>query len=131
MGLSDERPDPRTEDPKMCDQTTETETVTCDGCEAEISVDLYDANDGLCPVCLAETFVCEDCAGRCHQSDAHPALKTYCEACGDSKLEAEAEEWLDALKDEARDLLEAIVESEDLDAITKAVKALKRLQAKS
>jgi hypothetical protein len=114
----------------VCDQTTKAETVTCDGCEAEIRVDLYDANDGLCPVCLAETFVCEDCEGRCHQSDAHPALKTYCQACGDSKEEEIAQERLDAAKKAAQEAFDTILDTDDLTVILKALDVLKKITPK-
>ncbi|MFI5458966.1 MAG: hypothetical protein ACHRXM_26355 [Isosphaerales bacterium] len=100
----------------------------CDGCEAEITDEWYEANDGLCPACLAETFVCRGCEGRTHRTGAHSVVKTHCETCGDELLEERRQARHDKATEEARELLEAIIELDDLDAIFKAVKALKKLQ---
>jgi hypothetical protein len=121
--------DQRTEIETDEDETEEAETVTCDGCEAEISVDLYDENDGLCPVCLAETFVCEGCEGRTHQDDARATVKTCCEACGDSRLETEKAEALEATGEELQELVDTLVGNDDLDVLKRAVQALKGLTA--
>jgi hypothetical protein len=119
----------------VCDQKTEieatdedeTETVTCDGWEAEIAQDLYDENEGLCPVCLAETFVCEDCEGRCDRTDAHATVTKCCEACGDSRIETEAAEALEAATEELQGLVDELVGLDDIDVLKKAIAALKRL----
>jgi hypothetical protein len=125
----------------MTDETTttiETETddapemTTCDGCECPITEEQYDANDGagLCEACLAETFVCKDCEGRVHHTDAHSVLKNRCEACGDAKVEERRQERHDKATEEARELLEALVDLGDLAVIRRAVAILKRLQPK-
>ena len=105
----------------------ENEAMQCDGCEVEISVELYDANDGLCEACLAETFICKGCEGRTHKTDAHAVVKSRCEVCGDELLEERRQERLDAAAEAARDLLEAIIDLDDLAVVKKALSALKRI----
>lgn len=106
--------------------TTE-ELTTCDECETEMSLVTFDRNDGLCGECLAKTFVCEACGERTPKSDAHPDILTHCESCGDSAIEAQHEERLDAASDQLRELVESIIDGADLDVIAKALKSLKRL----
>jgi hypothetical protein len=109
---------------------TEIEMTTCDACECEITEEQHEDHDGLCPACLAETFICRDCEGRTLKTDAHATVKGHCEACGDAKLEDRRQERFDAAAESARDLLEALIDLDDLAAVKKAVAALKRLQPK-
>jgi hypothetical protein len=107
--------------------TTAEDLVTCDECETEISEAVYDAGDGLCPTCLARTFVCEECSERVSKSDAHPDIAGLCESCGDSAIEAQHEERLDAAAETLRELVEEIIGNADLDVMARALKSLKRL----
>ena len=107
--------------------TTAEELITCDECETEISEAAYDAGDGLCPTCLARTFICEECSERTPKSDAHPDILSHCQCCGDSAIEAQHEARLDAASDQLRDLVEEVIGLSDLDVIAKAIKSLKRL----
>ena len=104
--------------------------TTCDGCNKAISEELHDANDGLCADCLAETFICKGCEGRTHQTDAHTVVKTRCETCGDELLEECRQARLDAAAESARELLEAIIESDDLAVLRKALALLRKLKPK-
>ena len=74
----------------------DTEYTWCDHCRESITQEAYDANDGLCETCKAETFVCKGCEGRTHRTNAHTTVKTPCEACGDELLEERRQERLDA-----------------------------------
>jgi hypothetical protein len=110
---------------------TETDDlVTCDGCDAEMSESLYDASNGMCDACHSRRFECRECNEITLKSDAHPTHKTLCESCGDSKVEADRQEALDKAADELRELAEAIIESDDLTAVRKALAALKKLTPK-
>jgi hypothetical protein len=104
--------------------------IPCDGCENEITDELYDANDGLCAKCLAKTFVCEECQERTARTDAHMTHGSLCEGCGDAKDEEIAEERLTAAKEAAQEAFDAILETGDLAVILKALAALKRLAPK-
>jgi hypothetical protein len=101
--------------------------VTCDECDRTIPAAEYDAGDGLCAACLALHFTCAECGERTRKADAHPRLPGHCRDCGAETLEAWHQETLDAASDELRELAEAIIDAEDLDAIMRAVEALKRL----
>jgi hypothetical protein len=111
--------------------TTETdddqEWTHCDECLDSVTVDDYDAGDGLCPACLAKTFVCEECEERTSQTDAHKTHTTRCESCGDSQDEEIAEERLTAAKEAAQEAFDAILDTDELAVILKALAALKRL----
>jgi hypothetical protein len=118
----------------MTAEPTETETdddtqewTNCDDCLDSVTVDDYDAGDGLCPACLAKTFVCEECEERTSQTDAHKTHGTLCEGCGDSRAEELASEALDTAKEELQALVDEILEHDDINAITAAVAALKPL----
>jgi hypothetical protein len=113
------------------DDDDEPETTTCDFCDGEITQAVYNAGDGLCQTCIDTTIVCEECSDRINKTDVHATHTTLCEGCGDSRAEELATETIDAARDEARELLESILEGEDLDAIRKAIKSLKRLAPKS
>jgi hypothetical protein len=106
------------------------EMTTCDHCGDPISVELYDAGDGLCEGCAATTFICEDCEERTFTEDVHKTHATLCESCGDSKDEKIAQEALDAAKEAAQEAFDAILDSDDLAVITKALTALKKLVPK-
>jgi recombinational DNA repair protein (RecF pathway) len=103
----------------------------CDHCGEETSQAQYDASgNGLCSECASTTFVCVDCEGRTHETDAHATHNDRCEACGDSHAEELHQERLDAAKEAAQEAFDAILDLDDLDVIRKAVAALKRLQPK-
>jgi hypothetical protein len=101
--------------------------VTCDGCDRPIRAAEYDRNDGLCPDCLALHFDCAGCGERTKKTDAHPDIPSHCHDCGAEALEALHQEALDTAADELRELVEAIIDADDLDAMTRALEALKRL----
>lgn len=103
-----------------------TTMTTCDLCDAEITEDQYDTAEGFCPSCLALHFQCKDCDERILRADAHPARKTLCQDCGESRAEEERQEALDAAAEELRELVESIIDSEDLAVIRKALAACKR-----
>ena len=106
---------------------TTDDLVTCDGCDRPIPSAEYDAGDGLCPDCLALHFDCEGCGERTKKTDAHPDAPGLCSDCGAEALEARHQEALDTAADELRELVESIIDAEDLDAMTRAIEALKRL----
>jgi hypothetical protein len=109
-----------------CDATAD-EMTTCDFCEAEISQAEYDEHDGLCQHCTDTTIVCEECCDRINKADAHKTHGTLCEGCGDAKDEEAATEALDAAKEELHELVDELVGTDDIDAITAAVAALKSI----
>jgi hypothetical protein len=108
--------------------TTATEDmVTCDSCEREIEESTYDVNDGLCPACLARTFMCGECEERTLKAEVHAHFKNLCESCGESKAEEERQEALDAAAEELRELVESIIDGDDLAVVRKALATLKRV----
>jgi hypothetical protein len=115
-------------DAKTMEADDALEMTECDHCHDEISQAAYDAGDGLCAGCAATTFICEGCEDRTYTEDAHATHGNLCQGCGDEAIETERTEALDAAKDEARELLEAIIDSEDLAAVKEALAALKKLQ---
>jgi predicted RNA-binding Zn-ribbon protein involved in translation (DUF1610 family) len=106
---------------------TTDDLVTCDGCDRPIPSAEYDAGDGLCPDCLAVHFDCPECGERTRRTDAHPDAPGLCPDCGAEALKARHQEALDTAADELRELAESIIDAEDLDAMTRAVEALRRL----
>jgi hypothetical protein len=103
------------------------EMTECDHCGGAISQAAYDAGDGLCAGCADTTFICEGCEDRTYHEDAHAAHGNLCQGCGDDAIETERTEALDAAKDEARTLLEAIIDADDLVMVKKVLDALKKL----
>jgi hypothetical protein len=102
------------------------ELVTCDGCDREMSEALYDASEGLCDACMSLRFTCKECEELTLKAEAHATHKTLCESCGESRAEELRQEALDTAAEELRELVESIIGGEDLAAIKKALKALKR-----
>jgi hypothetical protein len=119
-----------TTEPIETETDDEEDLATCDHCGDVISQAAYDAGDGLCAGCVATTFLCEDCSDRTYTEDAHKTHSTLCESCGDTKDEEIAQERLDAAKEAAQEAFDAILDSDDLAVIAKALAALKRLQPK-
>jgi hypothetical protein len=109
--------------------TTAEDLVTCDECEAGIPEAVYDAGDGLCPTCLAKTFTCEECSERVSKADAHPDILGMCASCGDSAVEAQHEERLDAAAETLRELVESLIDSGKLDVMAQAITSLKALKS--
>jgi hypothetical protein len=103
------------------------EWTNCDNCLDSLTVDDYDANDGLCAQCLASTFTCSECEER---TSAHKTHTTLCESCGDSKEEEIAQERLDAAKEAAQEAFDTILDTDDLAVILKALDVLKKITPK-
>jgi len=113
--------------PIETDTDEEEETTTCDFCDGELDQAAHDAGDGLCQTCIDTTIVCEECCDRIAKTDAHATHATLCQGCGESKDEELATEILDAVKEQLQELVDQLVSTDDIDAITAAVAALKAL----
>jgi hypothetical protein len=107
--------------------TTADDLTTCDGCDAEMTEVLYEASEGLCDACMRKRLVCKECGELILKTDAHASHETLCQDCGESKDEEMAESELEAAKDELDELTEEIKGLDDIDAIRKAIKVLKRI----
>jgi hypothetical protein len=110
---------------------TDDEAFYCE-CGAVMTDDEIENNPGAqCDKCHAAShFTCSECDDEHELSDAHSTKKGMCESCGDDAIETERTEALDAAKEELQELVDELVGNDDIDAITAAVKALKRLQPK-
>jgi hypothetical protein len=119
--------------PLTDDELDETNATAADddvycGCGAILTDAEIDESGHECHRChMAHHFVCCDCGDTCDNEEASPKRKDRCETCQDTKDEEELEAKKDALKDEARELLEALCECGDLSDLRKAVARLKRL----
>ena len=105
------------------------EPTLCETCQAELADD-HDADEygDQCQACYASThFHCLECDSDYELEDQSPKNKSLCLSCQETKDEEIAQERLDSAKEAARDALEAILDTEDVDVIRKALAALKRL----
>jgi hypothetical protein len=113
------------------DAAVDDELIFCNDCGGALTDAELDECGFQCTKCYAAGhFTCCDCGDSFETEEASPKCKSRCEACQDSKDEGELEERKDALRDEARELLETICDDGDLAQLKKAVAALKRLQPK-
>jgi hypothetical protein len=113
--------------------TTETLTddnsVYCQDCGVAMSDGEIDECGYQCSKCYTKThFLCYDCHEMFDNEDRSSKSKSICQGCQDTRDEAELEAKMDALKDEARELLESICNDADLSLLKKTVAAMKRLQ---
>jgi hypothetical protein len=111
---------------------TDDEPMLCENCNATLPDD-HDADEygDQCQPCYARThFHCLDCESDYELDEQSPKNKALCVGCQETKDEEIAQERLDAAKESAQELLDAIIDSDDLDTILKAVASLKRLQPK-
>jgi hypothetical protein len=108
---------------------TEDDAVYC-ACGRSLTDAELDELGQQCTTCFAkEHFTCRDCGDTYANDEAGKKSKTRCETCQESKDEAAEIEQIDALKDEASELLENLCLDGDLAILKKAVAALKRLKA--
>jgi hypothetical protein len=85
-----------------------------------------------CTECYAKShFHCLVCDEDFELDEQSPSNKALCVGCQETRDEEIAQERLDAAKEAAQELLDAILATEDLAVITKALAALKRLAPKS
>jgi hypothetical protein len=108
------------------------EPTLCETCQAVLGNDHDDSEYGdQCQACYtASHFRCRDCEYDFELEDQSPKNKSLCVSCQESRDEEARQELHDKATGIARDLLEAIIDLDDLDAIKRAVAALKRLQPK-
>src|SRR5271166_4959558 len=90
----------------------------CDDCEAEIADETYELNDGRCDACrltwTANHFTCTNCEEELENEDRSTACKTRCQSCQATIEEEQAAERLETAKDEARELLEALLDGDQI-----------------
>jgi hypothetical protein len=108
---------------------TDDDNVYCEDCDQVMTDVEIDECGCQCTKCYAKhVFTCCDCGDVFDNEEASMKCKSRCETCQENKEEAELEEKKDALKEEARDLLESICIDCGLASLKKTVAALKRLQ---
>jgi hypothetical protein len=102
----------------MTDATLTDDNVYCEDCSQALTDAEIDECGYLCTKCHAKhTFTCSDCGDLFDNDEASPRCKTRCETCQETKDEIELEERKDALKEEARDLLDTLCDDGDLAAL--------------
>lgn len=107
------------------------ELIFCDGCGVALTDTELDECGSVCASCHASAhFTCVDCDGTFENDEASTKCSRRCQSCQESRDDEELEAKVDAARDEARELLEALCDDGDLEKIRKAVAALKRLQAR-
>ena len=92
-------------------EADESETETCDLCEAAVEAT---NGDGLCFACAQSHISCENCGEWTLKADRHPKFPDCCPSCGNSQ---EASELRDAISE----LLENV---EDVEALRNVLKTL-------
>jgi methionyl-tRNA synthetase len=113
------------------DAALDDELIFCNDCGVALTDAELDECGEQCTKCYAAShFTCCDCGDTVDNDDASPRRESRCETCQETKDEEELGQKMDALKDEARELLETICNDGDLSQLGKAVAALKRLQPK-
>ena len=112
----------------MTDATlTDDDAIYC-GCGAALSDAEIDESGCECTRCHAAShFTCGDCGESIDNEERSGKCKTRCQTCQETKDEAELEEQTDALRDQARDLVEAICDDRDMATLRKTVAALRKL----
>jgi hypothetical protein len=109
----------------------EDDNIYCDDCGIALTDAEIDESGYQCTRCHSAThFVCSDCGDTFDNDEASPKCKNRCETCQETKDDEELEARKDALKDEARELLEVLCDEGDLKALQNAVAALRRLQTR-
>jgi hypothetical protein len=120
-------------DPETDDETDEDDACTCITCSAILPDDHDDDSYGEeCEACYAKShFYCLECESDYELEERSPKNACLCQSCQETKDEEIAAERLEAAKEAAQEAFDAILETEDLAVILKAMAALKRLAPKS
>jgi hypothetical protein len=108
---------------------TEDDSVYCDDCGATLTAREIDQFDCQCDGCHAKTHLtCQDCKEVLELDERSSKCLTRCQPCQESRDEERLEEREEALREEARELLESICLAGGMASLKKTVATLKRLR---
>jgi hypothetical protein len=131
--LTDATPTTDDADFELDPETDDDDACTCITCSAVLPDDHDDDSYGEeCQACYAKGhFYCVECESDYELEERSPKNKALCLDCQQAKDDEIAQERLDAAKEAAQEAFDALLDTDDLAVITKAVASLKKLAPKS